>query len=389
MFILRQFTKIISSGKNMLVPSLIFAFSLLIFYGYNPFSENFCLSTHTFIYLLSFGSFIALLYFNRGTTVFLFLIVILNYTLINLFKHIYGSEYTSSPFYISLCSLVPFNLLFFYFIHPKNFLSKSNISFLLGILIQFSIAELLGKNQIALGINLQFMTSSVNIISAIGFTILITATFINAVRSGSIMDFNLFFAFLCIFLSVYYSDTASGLSVFSLASVLCLISAFTQKIYSETYKDPITELNSRNSYIIDTKKFPLKYSIGIIIIDDYDKLGNNFGKRIRNTLTKLICKQILTFEKEENIYRYNPDEFIIVFRDADKKEGFQRLEDIRRSVASAQFQYSHKRKPLKLTISACISEKKRSDSSSYEVLQRADKALQKTRLFSHNVTSQA
>ena len=48
-----------------------------------------------------------------------------------------------------------------------------------------------------------------------------------------------------------------------------------------------------------------------------------------------------------------------------------------------------RKKPIKLTVSCAVSEKKRSDANSVEVLVRAHKALQKTYKFTQNVTSKA
>lgn len=389
MLILTKIEQTFATSHNMLIPSIIFAFSLLIYHACTPFSENICNIMHISVYLVCFAGFITLLYFNCGNTIFLFLITILNYTLINLFKHLYGEEYLSSPFYINLNTLIPLNLLLFYFIRPRNLLASSNIWIILSIFIQFSIGELLGLHNLKLGIYLPFTPVNINIVSLIAFISVISLSFVNSIRNGKIMDYHIFFASLCLFFSFYYSETASGLCIFSLSTLLCLVSAFSQKIYKDTYKDSLTELNSRNSYIINSSKFPIKYSIGIVSIDDYNKLSKNFGYRIRNILIKLIVSQIVNLEPEENIYRYNPDEFVIIFKNLNKKEGFERLENIRRAIASAQFKFSHKRKPIKLTVSTCIAEKKRSDTSSFEVLQRADKVLQKARLFSHNITSQA
>lgn len=112
-----------------------------------------------------------------------------------------------------------------------------------------------------------------------------------------------------------------------------------QNIYAETYKDALTGLASRNSYIIHSKDFPLKYSLGIISIDDYDKLASSFSRRGQNVLTKLIASKIVELEKDESIYRYGDDEFVIMYKNLDKKESFERLETIRRAVASASFVY--------------------------------------------------
>ena len=88
----------------------------------------------------------------------------------------------------------------------------------------------------------------------------------------------------------------------------------------------------------------------------------------QNALTKMIAARITETEFENQVYRYTPDEFVIIFKKEDKNEGFDRLEKIRRAVASAEFMLGRRKKPIKLTVSCAVSEKKRSDANSVEVL---------------------
>ncbi len=386
---LPQIEKTLLLIGNMLFPAFIFAALLFGFYISHPFLESTNQVFHISFYTLAFLGFSILLYFNKGTPVFIFLGITICYVLINFLKHKYQAEYISSTTYISLCTLAPLNLLFFYYYSPKHLLSKKNAWVLLSIFIQFAIIEQLSQHNIKIGFNFTPDSTSLNFVASILFIITLGNIFYNAIRSGSINDYCIFFTYLSIMMAFCYSSSPSGLSIFFCSAILCLISTVAQNIYNETYKDGLTGLDSRNSYMIHAKNFPLKYCIGIISIDDYDKIGNNFGKRIRNILTKLIANCIINIEKDEQIYRYSPDEFVIIYKSMDKNESFERLETIRRTIASSLFQYSPRRNPIKLTVSACIAEKKRSDTSSFEVLMRADKLLRKTKAFSHNVTSKA
>ncbi len=386
---LAQLEKTLPLIGNMFLPAFLFAFALLSFYFCGNYSTITTEFLHIGFYLLNFGGFLALLYFNRANPVVLIYIIDISYTINLLIKHQDSGTNIGTAAYISVWSLVPRNLLFFYFWPRRPLFAKINVWFLLGIFTQYALAEHFAGSNIGLGYILFSKTSYLNIFALVIILIFLCIILVNAIRSGSITDYNFFFSFLALMLSFYYSDTASGLSVFSFCAVLCLLSALAQNLYNETYKDTLTGLDSRNSFMIHSKNFPLKYSIGIVSIDDYDKLGTNFGRRIRNILTKLIAEKIIELEKDEAIYRYADDEFVIVYKSLDKKEGFERLETIRRAIASAQFLFSTRKKPIKLTVSASISEKKRSDANSFEVLVRADKALQKTRAFSHNVTSKA
>ena len=92
---------------------------------------------------------------------------------------------------------------------------------------------------------------------------------------------------------------------------------------------------------------------------------------------------------DENLYRYSNSEFIIIYKNESKKESFEHLEQIRRAIASAEFVLNNRKKSIKLTVSTCVSEKKRSDANAIEVLYRIHKTLQKANEFSHNISSQA
>lgn len=338
---------------------------------------------------MSFISFLILLYFNSRKPVFFILILFLSYILINYFKKVHGLNYYNSADYLNLCFFVPINLAIFYFLPNQRLLKKENVYLLLSVFAQFAIAEKLSLNELAPAYNFgEKITSGLNLLSISLFAIMLISFFIRSAITGGIISTALFFAGFEIFLGFYYSNHPSALTIFFAAAALTIILAIIQDIYYSTYKDVLTGLSSRDAYIINSKTFPLKYSIGIVCIDEYEKLTKVFGRMGINALTKMIANRISETEFENPIYRYSADEFVIIFKNEDKNESFERLEKIRRAIASAEFLLGH-RKPIKLTVSCSVSEKKRSDANSVEVLVRTRKAMQKTYKFTQNVTSKA
>lgn len=381
--------KIVPLIAHMLLPAVLFGAALLWFYLGAPFGGGVTAGMHVFFYIFSFAGTIILLYFNLSKALFSILSIVVAYVLINLLKNVGGETYAASAAYQNLSVLLPLNLLFFYFWPNHRFLSQKTVALLLGFFAEYALAEHLSRAGISLNLSTGSAENGFNLPSFGLFLVLSVCTFVNAVRHGDIWNYNAFFAGLFCGCGLYYSASPSGLTIFFLGAVLCLLLSITQNIYLETYYDPLTGLFSRNSFIIHAKKFPVKYSLGIVSIDDYDKLAANFGKPVQNALIKLITAKLLELEKEDSIYRYSPDEFVIFYKNLDKNETFERIETVRRAVASALFEYSPRKKALKLTISGAVSEKKRQDLTAFEVLVRARKVLQKTRSFSHNVTSKA
>lgn len=290
--------KIVPLIAHMLLPAVLFGAALLWFYLGAPFGGGVTAGMHVFFYIFSFAGTIILLYFNLSKALFSILSIVVAYVLINLLKNVGGETYTASAAYQNLSILLPLNLLFFYFWPNHRFLSQKTVALLLGFFAEYALAEHLSRAGISLNLSAGSAENGFNLPSFGLFLVLSVCTFVNTVRHGNIWNYNAFFAGLFCGCGLYYSASPSGLTIFFLGAVLCLLLSITQNIYLETYYDPLTGLFSRNSFIIHAKKFPVKYSLGIVSIDDYDKLAANFGKPVQNTLIKLITAKLLELEKK-------------------------------------------------------------------------------------------
>lgn len=386
---LANLEKILPSVKNIFIPAAVFMFAAFGFFSFEQFEPATNMTLHCLFYLTALGIFIVLLFYNLSKPIFFILCTVFCYILINYLKIKYGSDYISSSAYQNLCLLAPLNFAVFYFLPNRPLLKIRNVYILLAFFAEYAVGEYLSRHSITLNLEFNPMLplSSIAFLLFIG---MLTCAFIKSTLNGSIMDYALFFAELNITMGFYFSNVATALSLFFCCAIISLAIALGLDIYRRTYKDSLTGLDSRNSYIIQSKNFPLKYSIGIISIDNYENIGRNFGRRAQQNITRLIAAKIIELSGiDENIYHYSNDEFVILYKNLDKNETFERLEIIRRTIASASFEYSSRRMPIKITISAAVSEKKRSDANSFEVLVRAHKVLEKTRSFSHNVTSKA
>ncbi len=373
---------------NSIVPALIFGCALLGFYLYGDIAPSSMLTLHYTFFTLCLITLSILIYFNQRKPFFFILTMMISYILINHFKQRYSMDYLSSPAYLNLCFFVPLNLALFYFYPPRHLLTRRTVFWLLFLFAEFSLAEKLTERSIVLALSLSSDFINLSTISFLLFLAFCLAAFIRMTAGGQITDTGLFFSGLNIFCGFYYSASTTSLTIFFTAAAATICLSVIKDLYYSTYKDVLTGLASRNAYLHQSPHFPLKYSLGIICIDNYEHLNKVFGRRGINALTKMIALRLNETETENTIYRYSEDEFIIIFKE-DKKESFSRLENIRRTIAASEFILSTRKKPLKLTVSCCVSEKKRSDDNSFEVLLRTRKALMKAYSFTQNVTSQA
>ena len=370
---------------NMLFPAFIFSFGLFAFLSQGEFEFSTASVFHWSFYALSLAALVILLNFNQSRPLFFMITVFLGYLFLNYLKSRFGQEIKTTVWYDNLSVIIPTNLLFFYYYQQKRFFCYQSIVILIILALEYTIGEFLGRY----GWSLAFYYAEYNIVAILLFGTLVIISFIKAVKKGKLFDYSILFASLSVALGCYYCDTPSGVSIFFFMAQLILLIYLVYNLVYCHYYDELTGTYSRNSYLLQSKHFPLKYSLNIISIDNYDKLAVSIGRRHLDTITVMISEIIDEMIQEDVCYRYQADEFIIIYKKFDEKEAFAKSEEIRRKIAGLSFAYSTQAKPIKLTVSGSVAEKKRSDIGAVEVLRRAEEAMRKTLKFSHNVTSRA
>lgn len=379
--------KIIPLLRNMLIPAILFGGGLIYFYAVEEIPYTSQLTLHHLFYATSCISFLILLYFRKGIAVFFILTSAISYVLINYSKISNPAGFRTDIDFINLSIFIPFNLIVFYFYPQKQLFKKQNIYLLLLIFAQFAVGEYLHKHNISLNYIPINTNSNLCFLSYLIFLIALISFFWKAVNTGKIYDYALLFAAADIFLGFYYAESASALTLFNSLSAITILIATIIYIYTDTYKDELTGFSSRNAFMLQYKNFPLKYSLAIVKLDNFISLKNAFRRRGLNKLLKMIALRINSCETDATIYRYGEDELVIIFKNEDKNGAYNKMEQIRRSIASASFMLSNFKKPIKMTLTASVTEKKRSDATALETLARTYKALQETVKFSQNVTS--
>lgn len=310
--------------------------------------------------------------------------------LINYFKFSHGVIYYFTPDYTNLVFLSIIGLIFFYFLPDRPLFSIDTIYFLIIIFAAIALAELLSTAKIKIDFSpLINFGCGLQIFALILFCITIITMLLHASIKDQILDSGLAFSSINIMIGFYSSGQPTALSLFFTTASLTIFISVCRHIFFILRKDPDTGLNNAHSFIIKAKKLPLKYGLGIICIDEYRHLLQAFRKNNIRTIMSMISKKITSIEPEAMLFRCTPDEFVIIFPLAEKGTSFERLDEIRRQIAASEFILPHIKKPIKITVSCSITDKKRSDSNVSDVFIRAHRALQKTYKFTQNITSKA
>jgi len=382
MVVLQWAKKIFSIMVNVYLPALLFAIGVFFYcsraVSYTSEPEAF----HILFYISSAFGIVFFFITKKNKENFILLMVSFLYiALINLKKH-YGGDFFNTSYYNILSILIILNWIMYCLTDFFKLSAKIDFYMICFLLFEGVLLE----NLPLLKFGILPTGFCFDVFWLWGISVLIYVLYISLFPD--IRNYGMFFCFLSIGLGFFNWESELALSLYFFSAVVILMISIIYSDIINYFKDSVTKVYSVNTYLRHSKNFPLKYSLGVICIDNYAKLYKVFGKRQLDILLKLVVRKIRETVAEANIYRYDDDEFILIFKNEDKKSCFEYLENIRRAIAGSEFVLNSKR-IVKITISAGVSEKKRSDVDVDPVLMRTREAVQRTYKFTQNMTTMA
>ena len=382
--------KLIIFNKNAIVPILVLSIFLVYFFSIDDFSEEHYRIIHA-LFIGSVGLAVVVAgYFRIISTLLMSSVIYAGYLVINNLRYIYGEDYIFSAGYNIWCALQLPDMLLAYFIFKKKDNGRYWSWFYVFLLAQTAWIERLPdyelvKDSYHFYKHIGMFNYPALYISAISMLIL----FVSHIGRGRILSAAAFFSSLAAFMGIYFSDNLFAFCLFFWAAVLILLLATLYYVYYIRSRDEELDMENWHAYCREAEsKYPLKYSIAVMYIDEYERLQKRFGHRKMLLLKKMFLTQIKKADKDVLIYNYKKDAFILAFKNENAAESFVRAENIRRVLAKSIFIFNENNH-LQLTVSQCVSEKKRSDADAEAVLKRAETNLQKACKFTRNITVKA
>lgn len=375
--------KLLSCTKTSYLPVCVFAVMFFYYCSSVSFAPEQNFAWYMLFYICTAANILFLLFTQSSKTLFWNIWLLIAGITLNNLKFNHGIGFTTCSSWILLLILLPLNLL--YFLIRKDYPLNDNHNFysLCAVLFQ---AFLIEKAVYFMPAQPFYQIS----ILIFAWLAIILAAFIWQSCNNTIKNAGMVFAFISIGFAMFYADSPAAVAIFFATTSLILLLVSVHSFVYGLLRDALTGVYSRYTYYRHAKSaFPLKYSLGVIYIDNYDKILIAYGSRKTDMLTKMIVNKIQEADTGADIYRYNDDEFILIFKNENKKQGREYLENIRRSIAGSEFILG--RKPVKevITVSAGVSEKKRSDADAEVVLTRTREKVQKAYKFTQNITSEA
>ena len=383
-------SKVLMFSKNTLLPLAILGVFLVYFFSMSEFSEEAYHSLHMAFMLIILTTILVAFFFKIPSQMLSISIIYVSYLIINSSRYSYGEDYIFSASYNIWCMILLPNLLLVHFIFTQNKFRRYWSFYYIFLFLQTALIEKL-QNQ-SIDADSYYFYKHIGMVNYPALYIsmfCIIILIIKQITKGRILNASILFSAISIFIGIYFSDNLFAFSLFFLSAAIIELFSVTYYTYYIQLKDEQLDIPNLNAFLKDEKKkYPLKYSIALMYIDEYDRLLKRFGESKSIVLKKMFLNRIRKAKPNLPIYNYRPDALILAFMNENATESFEEAEEIRRLLAKSIFVFDENNH-LQLTVSQCVSEKKRSDADAQAVMTRAEENLQKACKFTRNITVKA
>ena len=382
----QNFKQTIITIKRSFLPATLLAAALVLFFAQNPFEFDFSNILHYCFLAINLAGLLFLALTNQNKPFFSLGMGLACYLLLNWLKSKAGDNFITDSRFLWLCFLMPLNFGLFYFLPTGKLRTMQSVYILAAILVELAFIDRAG-NLIAEFPYIEICWQSMPLWLALLWFIVLACQLLAVCFRATHLNLGLFYGYCSLFLGFIYADTPSGLSVFFLGFALILTTASLLDFHHRYYYDDLENVESYATFLAHcANRFAFKYSIGIFSIDNRDKWRAEIGAGKLQTLEQMIVQKIREFPEEYDVYRYNHEEYIIIFNNQNNKQARDNAENIRRTIAAAEFVFTSG-KSIKITVSVAIAEKTRKYMEGAIVAERAHEGLQKSHKFNSNIVT--
>ncbi|MCM1323490.1 MAG: hypothetical protein NC218_04950 [Acetobacter sp.] len=382
--------KIFLFCKKTLLPELLTGGFFIYFFTISEFSESSYNNIHTFFITATLSALLIAIYFRIMSVITAVSVIYISYIVISAQRYLYGEDYVFSAGYNIWSMLIFPNLLMSYFLFNRKNTSKHWSWFFVFLFAETAIIEKLQNPN--LNADSYYFYKHIGMLNYPALYLAIISLFIffsYYIKRGKILGTAAFFSTLMVFMGILWSDNLFAFNLFLFAAVAVELVTMLCYLHYVRFKDEELDIAGLRAYAYEAeRKYPLKYSISLMYVDDYERLLKRFGYRKTILLKKMFINRIKKVNPEVQIYNYKDDALVLAFLNFNAPESFEKAEDIRRSLVKSIFVFNENNH-LQLSVSQCVSEKKRSDIDALAVLERAEENLQKACKFTRNITIKA
>jgi len=211
-------------------------------------------------------------------------------------------------------------------------------------------------------------------------------------RNRDCIDHGFFWAMLCGFLALNFSEPGLESSYYFAVAGLILIVAALEAAHGMAFRDELTGLPARRALNEALLKLGGVYSVAMVDIDFFKKFNDRYGHDVGDQVLAMVAARLRRVGGGGKPFRYGGEEFTILFPGKSAQEAFPHLEKIREIVAASGFSLREKSragakagkrkrvassgKKVSVTISIGVAQRKENGKNApHAVIKAADQAL--------------
>ncbi len=377
-------------SKKICFPAFILCAFLMYFFSITSFSDDTYHLIHTIFIVVIIVNLFLSIYLKVYSIFAVSATIYISYIVTNGFRYAYGEDYIFSAGYNIWNMLIALDVILAYWLFACKKKKIHSSWFFIVLFLETMFIEKM-QNQAIAPDSYYFYKhiGTLNYPAFYIYMILILSMLIHHSSRGKILSGAIFFTIISLFVASLLSDNLFAFSLFYLCSALILMVSFISYVYYNNINNEELDVANYYSYCCDAeKKYPLKYSVSLMYIDEYERILKRFGYSRIVLLKKMFFKRIKEISPDVMLYNYKKDSLIMVFKNANATDSFDKADEIRRQLVKSIFVFNENNH-LQLTVSQCISEKKRSDNDATVVLLRAEASLKNACKFTRNITIKA
>ena len=128
--------------------------------------------------------------------------------------------------------------------------------------------------------------------------------------------------------------------LFAVVAILSYVLYIMKESFKHSsFKDPLTDANNRRCFFEDIKSLPTNHHTLVMADIDHfkqinDIYGHDMGDFVLKEFVKIIRENI---RKEDRIYRWGGEEFVILFKNMNVSQAAKKIEEIREKIETYNF----------------------------------------------------
>ena len=211
-----------------------------------------------------------------------------------------------------------------------------------------------------------------------------------------------FYALMAVFAALSWPAAGAGQEIWLATGGLILVIAVIEASYMMAYRDGLTELPGRRALNEALPRLSGQFTVAMVDVDHFKRFNDTYGHDAGDHVLRLVAARLAQSPGGGTAYRYDGEEFALVFPGKGQDECLPHLEELREIVETSRFTMRRRFRPrvkpkndksrktrpgITITVSIGVAERNHRNASPDQVVQAADKALYRAKEAGRNRVS--